>query len=141
MREIEVTFDARKTGGRDNPISVSPAVVHVPFGEREQIRFTLRTAGSKSSAAFDLVPVFFGLNAPVRFAEPVPVGSTSFCLVDENQNPGPVARRLVCTLWIRYEGQCYPALYPTIVNEPCAASRPTVAGAPAEPVAVLACAA
>jgi hypothetical protein len=120
MREIDVTFDARKIGSQENPIVVSLAVVHVPFGEREQIRFNLRTVGSKSAAAFDLVPAFFGLNAPVRFAEPVPVGSTSFCLVDDNWNHGPAARRLVCTLWVRYEGQCYPALYPTIVNEPAA---------------------
>jgi hypothetical protein len=58
----------------------------------------------------------------VLLEEPVPMGSTSFSLIDDNRNEGPLPKRLYCTLWVRYDGQCYPALFPTIINEPPRAS-------------------
>jgi hypothetical protein len=118
MPDLEVIFDPRKIGGSENPITVSPTVVQVPAGARQRIRFNLRTLGARTAAVFDLQPVVFNPDAPVRLEEPVPMGSTSFSLIDENRNEGPFPRRLYCTLWVRYDGQCYPALYPTIINEP-----------------------
>ena len=133
MLDIDVTFDARKVGGTENPISVHPAVFNVPSGARERIRFDLRTLGAKQPAVFDMItPAFFSPAAPIRFEGPVPMGSTSFSVIDENGNQDSLPQRVYCTLWIRYEGQCYPALLPTIVNEP--QLRP----APAEPLAEVA---
>lgn len=118
MFDIDVTFDARKVGGSENPISVSPAVCHVSHGTRQQIRFNLQTVSTTTPAGFDFTPAVFSPDSPVRLEEPVPMGATSFSIIDENENQGPLPRRLYCTLWVRYNGQSYPALYPTIVNEP-----------------------
>jgi hypothetical protein len=118
MTTVEVTFDAKKIGGTENPITVSPANLQVLAGASETFRFTLRTLGSRANAVFDIQPVVFNPGSPVRFPEPVSMGSTSFSFTVENDNQSPFPQRLYCTLWVRYEGQCYPALFPTIVNEP-----------------------
>jgi hypothetical protein len=118
MTTVQVTFDAKKIGGAANPITVSPANLQVAAGARQTFRFTLRTLGSKSTAVFDTPPVVFNPGSPVCFDEPVPMESTSFSFTIENNNESPFPQRLYCTLWVRYEGQCYPALFPTIVNEP-----------------------
>jgi len=125
MNTVEVTFDAKKIGGTENPITVSPANLQVPPGACQTFRFTLRTLGSRATAVFDTQPVVFNPGSPVHFAEPVPMGSTSFSFTIENDNEGPFPQRLYCTLWVRYDGQCYPALFPTIINEP---RRRTAAG-------------
>lgn len=123
MPDIEVTFDPRKIGGTESPVTVSPKVLHLPPGATQRIRFTLRTVGAER-AAFDMTPALFNPGDAVRFAEPVPVGSTSFSVViDESRGRDARPRRLDCTLWVRYGRQCYPALYPTIVQEPALASR------------------
>lgn len=124
MTDIEVTFDPKKVGGSENPITVSPTVCQVTPGTRQQIRFNLRTVNARTAAVFDVPPVVLNANSPVRLEEPVPFGSTSFSLLDENQNAGPFPQRLYCTVWVRYGGQCYPALFPTIVNEPERRLRP-----------------
>jgi hypothetical protein len=118
MPDLEVLFDPRKIGGSENPITVSPTVVQVPAGTRQRLRFHLRTAAAGAAAVFDLQPVVLSPGAPVQLEEPVPMGSTSFSLLDENRNDGHFPQRVYCTLWVRYDGRCYPALYPTIVNEP-----------------------
>jgi hypothetical protein len=134
MLDIDVTFDARKVGGSENPISVSPSVCRVSPGARQQIRFNLQTVSARTPAGFDLTPAVFSPDSPVRFAEPVALGATSFSIIDHNENQGPLPHRLYCTLWVRYNGQSYPALYPTIVNEPF---RPEVPPRPEEAPSVL----
>jgi hypothetical protein len=118
MVDVDVTFDVRKLGGAANPVTVTPAVVPVRSGARERIRFTLRTLGGGPPAGFDFTPAVFSPDSPIHFEEPMTMGGTSFTIVDENENRGSLPRRLYCTLWIRYDGQSYPALYPTIINEP-----------------------
>jgi hypothetical protein len=118
MPNFDVTFDPKKIGGSENPITVSPTTIQVPSGARQRIRFNLRTLNAKSAAVFDMQPAVFNPGSPVLLEEPVPMGSTSFSLIDDNRNEGPLPKRLYCTLWVRYDGQCYPALFPTIINEP-----------------------
>jgi len=124
MPDIEVTFDARKIGGAANPITVSPTMIYVEPGAHKRIRFHLRSVDAKLPVGFDFTPAVFTPASPVRFEAPVPMGATSFTVIDENENRGPLPRRLYCTLWIRYDGQSYPALYPTIVNQPLLAALP-----------------
>jgi hypothetical protein len=118
MPDIDVIFDARKIGGSANPITVSPTVLHVEPGDRARIRFNLRTVSAKAQAGFDFTPAVFTPDSPIHLEGPVPMGATSFAVIDENENRGSLPRRLYCTLWVRYDGQSYPALYPTIINEP-----------------------
>jgi hypothetical protein len=120
MSDIKVTFDPRKIG-TENPITVSPAICRIAPGARRRLRFTLRTVGGARPATFALTPLVFAPGSPLAFEEPVPVGSTSFVLLTENRNRSPLPQRLHCTVWVRWEGQSYPALHPTIVHEPSTA--------------------